>query len=92
MYQQGERESILLDHGADSNVTDDSGDPTLQHVCNENLMAAKLLAYHAIMDRKKTRILHPTLICNEELMGDSQILIYKEANTHATCIWNKLSR
>jgi hypothetical protein len=53
MYQQGERESILLDHGADSNVTDDSGDPTLQHVCNENLMAAKLLAYHAIMDRKK---------------------------------------
>jgi len=56
MYNQGDHVSILLEHGADSNVTDTSGDPTRQHVCSENIVAAKLLAYHTIIDRKNKEV------------------------------------
>lgn len=55
-HQQGDYVYIFLEHGADPNVTDVSGNTALQYVSSENIMAAKPIENRTTIDRKNKNV------------------------------------
>lgn len=84
--------TILLEHGADPNLTDGSENTALHYaVLAENTsIAAKLLSYNANIEARNMDDLTPLLLAvSENKQQMAEFLVKKEANIHAA---NKVKR
>ncbi|XP_065776989.1 ankyrin repeat domain-containing protein 7-like isoform X3 [Muntiacus reevesi] len=81
--QEEDCATLLLEHGADPNVTDACGNAALHHavLCQNTSLAAKLLSYNAHIEARNKDGLTPVLLAVRERRGEMvEFLIDKEAS------------
>ncbi|XP_065776986.1 POTE ankyrin domain family member A-like isoform X3 [Muntiacus reevesi] len=84
--QEEDCATLLLEHGADPNVTDACGNAALHHavLCQNTSLAAKLLSNNAHIEARNKDGLTPVLLAVRERRGEMvEFLIDKEASVRA---------